>query len=199
MKCPVTLEWLQLSPHFFWIKFGQERSCLIFQLSFAQEVKANCNEGITAGRPANKWEAYIDWQPACHFSDKRIFIHCCSRSFTVVLEWAAIKNRASHILNTSKNQGKDALLSKEKSVINFTQHLDKLNICTCLLWLYLAFVADWPETKGNINLWGSCEVYRCRFITVFTEAKLERGQTSLSSLSLFCGSLVFKKCKELII
>lgn len=39
----------------------------------------------------------------------------------------------------------------------------------------------------------------CRFIIVFTEAKLERGQTSVISPFLFCGSSVFKKFKELII
>lgn len=56
LKHPLTLGWVQLSSNFFWIKFSQERSCLIFWLSFAQEVKANCNEGITAGEPPNKWE-----------------------------------------------------------------------------------------------------------------------------------------------
>lgn len=168
-------------------------------MSFAQEVKANCNEGITAGEPPNKWEAYIDWQPARHFSDKCIFIHCCSRSFTVVLECAATKNHAIHILNSSNNQSQDALLKKKKSVINFIQHLDKLNIFKFSLWFYFSFAESWPETKENINLWGSCEVCMCRFIIVFTEAKLERGQTSVISPFLFCGSSVFKKFKELII
>lgn len=139
-------------------------------MSFAQEVKANCNEGITAGEPPNKWEAYIDWQPACHFSDKCIFIHCCSRSFTVVLECAAIKNHAVHIQNSSNNQCKDALL-KKKSVINFIQHLDKHFYI--LLWVFLAVVENWPEIKENINLWDNWEEYLCRFIIVFTEAKLE--------------------------
>lgn len=101
---PVTLGWVQLSSHFFWIKFGQERSCLIFWLSFAQEVKANCNEGITAGEPPNKWEAYIDWQPACHFGDKCIFIHCCSRSLSALVA-CCLSDHASHIFILSNSNG----------------------------------------------------------------------------------------------
>lgn len=93
---PVTLGWLQLSSNFFWIKFSRERSCLIFWLSFAQEVKANCNEGLTAGEPPNKWEAYIDWQPACQSGDKCIFIHGRSRALSAPIE-CCLSDHARHI------------------------------------------------------------------------------------------------------
>lgn len=116
---------------FSWIKFGQERNCLIFQLSFAQEVKANCNEGVTAGKRLTN-ERHILTGSRHAISVINVFHTLWSGSLTIVLEFTAIKScSAVHILNSSVSQCKETL---KMSAFQYLIYVSKMFICTATLF-----------------------------------------------------------------